>query len=411
MPESIDVVVVGGGQAGLAASHELTVRGLEHVVLERGRIGQTWRDRWDTFCLVTPNWSVNLPDHPYAGDDPDGYMPRDEIVATLERYASAVHAPVREGVEVGGVERRDGRFVLETTAEEMSAKVLVLATGAYQRPHRPAAAATLPADLLQIDIAGYTNPDALPQGAVLIVGSGQSGCQLAEELHEAGRRVVLSCGRAPWAPRRIGERDIFWWAVQDGFMDQRLEDLPSPQARLFANILTTGHGGGHDLHLRTLRAMGVVLVGHLLGAADGKAMFADDLLESVAWGDERFRMATSDLPAVAARLGEPIPEIPEPTPFGPGGPTELELDAFGAVIYTSGFRPAYGPLAPWPEAFDPMGFPIQRDGASTVIPGLSFVGVHFLRKRKSSLLLGVGEDAGVVADGIAASLASGAISA
>lgn len=407
----IDIAVVGGGQAGLATSAHLARQGLEHVVLERGRIGQTWRDRWDSFCLVTPNWSVNLPDHPYAGDDPDGYMPRDEIVSSLERYASAVDAPVREGVEVAGVDRRDGRFVLDTSAGEVSARALVLASGAYQRPHRPAAAAMLPVDLLQIDLAGYTNADALPEGAVLVVGSGQSGCQLAEELHEAGRRVVLSCGRAPWAPRRIGERDIFWWATQDGFMDQRLEDLPSPQARLFANIITTGHGGGHDLHLRTLRAMGVVLAGHLLGAADGNATFADDLLESVAWGDERFRMATSDLPNVAAKLGEPIPEIPEPTPFGPGGPTELDLGQFGAVIYTSGFRPAYGPLAPWPEAFDPMGFPIQHDGASTVIPNLSFVGVHFLRKRKSSLLLGVGEDAGVVADGIAGSLGAGPLPA
>lgn len=402
--ETVDVVVVGGGQAGLSTSFHLSRHGVDHVVLERGRIGQTWRDRWDSFCLVTPNWSVNLPEHPYAGDDPHGFMPRDEIVESLERFARAIDAPVRQGIAVDAVQRLDGRFVLETSAGKLVARRLVLASGAYQRPHRPAGAATLPPGLLQIDLAGYANAEALPPGAVLVVGSGQSGCQLAEELHEAGRSVVLSCGRAPWAPRRIGERDIFWWAVQDGFMDQRLEDLPSPQARLFANIITTGHAGGHDLHLRTLRAMGVVLTGHLLGAADGKVNFADDLLESVAWGDERFRMATSDLPSVAAKLGEPIPEIPEPAPFGRGGPTELDLEGFGAVIYTSGFRPDYGSLAPWPDAFDPMGFPVQRDGASEVIPGLWFVGVHFLRKRKSSLLFGVGEDAGVVADGIADAL-------
>lgn len=399
--ERVDVAVVGGGQAGLATSCHLSRLGIEHLVLERGRVGQTWRGRWDSFCLVTPNWTVQLPEHHYMGEDPDGFMPRDEIVAHLEEYASDTKAPVREGVEVRSLERGDEGFVLRATQGDLAARSVVLSTGAYQRPHRPADATTLPADLLQLDLEDYRNPDALPPGHVLIVGSGQSGCQLAEELHEAGRRVVVACGRAPWSPRRLGGRDVVWWAVKDGFFDQGVDDLPTPEARLFANVVSTGHGGGHDLHLRTLRAMGVELAGHFLGADDHRARFADDLLDSVAWGDQRFHMLTDDLPALAVRLGVPAPEIAEPEPFGNGGPDEVDLAGFGAVIFTCGFRPDYGSLAHWPDAFDELGFPIQREGASTVVPGLYFVGVHFLRTRKSSLLLGVGEDAEIVAGAIA----------
>jgi putative flavoprotein involved in K+ transport len=398
--EKVDVAVVGGGQAGLAASHQLTQHGLEHVVLERGRVGETWRRRWDSFCLVTPNWTVQLPGHPYAGADPDGYMPRDEIVEHLESYASTIEAPVRTGVEVESVDKKDSRFRLRTSQGAIDARVVILATGAYQRPHRPPIAAAFPADLAVIDVDGYRSPSHLPDGPVLVVGSGQSGCQLAEELIESGREVVLSCGRAPWAPRRLGGRDIVWWLTEDGFLDQRVDALPSPDARLFANIVTTGHGGGHDLHLRTLRDMGVALAGHLIGVDGRRARFANDLVEAVAWGDERYRMLTEDLPGWAARLGVPAPEIPVPEPFASGGLEELDLTGFGAVIFTTGFRPDYGALVPWPEALDEHGFPVQVDGASTVVPGLYFLGVHFLRKRKSSLLSGVGEDSGVVAAGI-----------
>jgi putative flavoprotein involved in K+ transport len=398
-----DVAIIGGGQAGLAMSHSLSKVGVEHVVLERGRVGQTWRDRWDSFCLVTPNWTVQLPDHPYSGDDPDGFLPRDEIVEYLEGYATEVSAPLREGVDVGSLERDGDGFVLHTSDGDVTARAVVLATGAYPRPHRPATAGTLPGDVAQLDMPDYRNPASLPPGAVLIVGSGQSGCQLAEELHEAGREVVLSCGRAPWSPRRIGDRDMVWWAGETGFTDQRVEELPSPQARLFANILGTGHGGGHDLHLRTLRAMGVELVGHFLGAEAGRARFADDLLDSVAWGDERYRMLVEKIPEAAAAHGMPVPHIPEPEPFGEAGPTEVDLAGFGAVVFTSGFRPDYGSMVPWPEATDEMGFPVQKDGASSVVPGLYFLGVHFLRKRKSSLLMGVGEDAAIVAGTIARS--------
>lgn len=218
----VAAAIVGGGPAGLATSCALTTEGIEHVVLERGRVAQTWRDRWDSFCLVTPNWSVQLPGAHYAGPDPDGFMPRDEIVAYMESYASSFTAPIREGVEVTSLElRRGSRFVLRTSEGDLRADAVVVATGAYQRPYRPAAAATLPADLLQIDVEDFRSEPALPPGRVLIVGSGQSGCQIAEELHEAGREVVLACGRAPWAPRRFGGHDLVWWLLETGFLDAR----------------------------------------------------------------------------------------------------------------------------------------------------------------------------------------------
>jgi putative flavoprotein involved in K+ transport len=177
---------------------ELTQRGIEHAVLERGKLGQSWRGRWDSFCLVTPNWFVRLPGHRYDGDDPDGYMPRDEIVAYLERYAAGFDAPVREGIDVVALRPRpEGGFQLETSAGAMSAHTVVLTTGAFQQAHRPARAAGLPHDLLQIDVEQYRNPAGLPAGPVLVVGSGQSGCQIAEELHRAGRDVSWPAAGLP----------------------------------------------------------------------------------------------------------------------------------------------------------------------------------------------------------------------
>jgi putative flavoprotein involved in K+ transport len=403
MVDDSGTIVIGAGQAGLAVSCRLTELGVAHVVLERGRVGETWRGRWDSFCLVTPNWTVQLPSRPYDGDDPDGFMARDEVVAYLERYAAACAAPVREGVGVTSLRREpDGGFLLETPAGPLRARTVVLAAGAYQRPHRPAAAANLPASVQQIDVEGYTNPAALAPGAVLVVGSGQSGCQIAEELHEAGRDVFLACGRAPWAPRRFGDRDLLWWALETGFLDAAASSLPDPSARLLGNILATGHGGGHDLHLRTLRRLGVTLLGHFLGADGHVARFADDLADSVAWGDQRHAEFMGLVRRLVAERGLPEPEIPEPEPFGDGAPEQLDLRGLGAVVFTTGFRPDFASWVDCPGAFDALGFPVHVDGASTAAEGLYFAGTHFLRKRKSSLLVGVGEDATIVARAIAA---------
>jgi putative flavoprotein involved in K+ transport len=400
--EQVETLVVGGGQAGLAVSHELAGNGVEHVVLERGKIGQSWRDRWESFCLVTPNWSVQLPGATYDADDPDGFMPRDEIVAFLEGYATRSGAPVREGVAVRSLEEgATGGFVARTSDGDVEARNVVVATGAYQRPHRPAGSESLPADTLQIELDDYHSPAALPPGRVLIIGSGQSGCQLAEELHEAGREVVLACGKAPWAPRRIGDHDMYWWLVESGFMEGTTASLPTPNARLGANILATGHGQPHDLDLRTLRAMGVTLVGHFLGADAEGARFAQDLGETVAWGDARYADIVQLVHKTASKLGAPQPAMPDPGPFDERAPEVVPLAGFGAVIFAGGYRPDYRSWLPWPAAFDDIGFPIQTDGASTVVDGLYFVGVPFLRKRKSPLLFGVGEDAPVVATTIA----------
>jgi len=395
--ERIDAVIVGAGQAGLSVSHELGAAGIEHVVLERGRIGESWRQRWDTFCLVTPNWTFRLPGCPYSGPDPDGFMPRSEIVGTLEEYARRFRAPVRENVTVVSIESPpSGDFLLRTTSGDIQSPALVLATGAYQGAHLPPVSATLPHGLLQIDVTAYRNESTLPPGRVLIIGSGQSGAQIAEELHETGREVVLSCGKAPWVPRRIAGRDIVWWLVETGFFDQPLAALPSPAARLDANPLVTGHGGGRDLNLRTLRAMGVTLAGRFLGAQDGVARFAPDLGASAAWGDQRCRDLMKLIEGRASALGIPV-KIDEPEPFDGKAPESLNLSGFGAAIFTAGFRPAYRSWLPWPQAFDDLGFPLQKDGASTVIPGLYFAGVHFLRTRKSALLLGAAEDAAIIA--------------
>ena len=401
--EHVAVAVVGGGQAGLSVSRELTSLGVEHLVLERGRVGQTWRGRWDSFCLVTPNWSVLLPGFPYDGDDPDGFMPRDEIAAYLERYAAATATPLREGVDVVSIAEADGGFLLETSAGELRADRVVLATGAYQRPHRPAAAATLPASIHQLDVEDYRSEPELPPGGVLVVGSGQSGCQIAEELHAAGRDVVLACGKVPWAPRRFGGHDLVWWIVETGFGEATVESLPAPAARLVGNVLASGHGGGHDLHLRTLRAAGVTLTGRFLGAENGEARFASDLCASVAWGDERQAQLAGLVRRVAAERGIDH-GLTEPEPFEGEGPERVDLQRFGTVLFATGFRPDYASWLPWPEAFDELGFPLHEEGESTAVPGLHFVGVHFLRKRKSSLFLGVGEDAEIVARRIAAGL-------
>ncbi|MDQ4034152.1 MAG: NAD(P)-binding domain-containing protein [Actinomycetota bacterium] len=398
----VPVVVVGAGQAGLAVSHELTALGVDHVVLERARIGQAWRGRWDSFCLVTPNWTLRLPGAPYEGDDPEGFLPRDEIVQYLQRYASSFGAPVREGVAVESLQPGlNSGFVLRTSAGDLQAESVVVCTGAYQRPHRPAIAATFPPDVLVIDAEDYKNPAALPAGKVLVVGSGQTGCQIAEELYESGREVFLACGRAPWGPRRLDGRDIVTWLKETTFLDVPLSALPSPAARLAANFQATGQRGGHDLHYRTLHAMGVHLLGRLTGVEGHRAYFAGDLADSVAFGDARYADIRQVLTEQLSARGIAVPELPDPAPFHADSPSELDLDeGFGVVIFTSGFRPDYTQWVRFP-AFDAMGFPLTDNGTSTVVPNLFFCGVHFLRKRKSSLLIGVGEDATLVARSIA----------
>ena len=400
MAETVTVAIVGAGQAGLSLSHELTHASIEHVVIERGSIGESWRRRWDSFRLVIPNWTVHLPGARYDGDDPDGFMPKDEIVNYLQRYAQSFGAPIRTGVEVTAVEPLDdGTFTLRTSTGELRAREVVLASGGYQRAHRPAAAHQIPVDsVLTINAEAYTNPGALPEGDVLIVGSGQTGCQLAEECFEAGRRVYLACGRAPWMPRRIEGRDAVGWALDIDFYETRLADLTSPSARFMSNPQFTGHGGGRDLNYRTLQALGVELVGRFAGVEDGRVHFADDLHASVAFGDARYADLRDLIAAHCAARSMPAPLMPDPQAFEASPPESLDLARLGAVIFTTGFRPDYTSWVAASDAFDEAGFPIQVDGSSTIVSGLHFMGVHFQRKRKSATLFGVAEDAAVLAE-------------
>ncbi|TME87422.1 MAG: FAD-binding protein [Chloroflexi bacterium] len=399
----VDVVIVGAGQAGLSLSHELAAAGADHVVLERGRVGETWRGRWDSFCLVIPNWTVQLPGGRYRGDDPDGFMPKKEIVSHLVAYAESFRAPVREGVTVTSLELgEDGSFRLRTSSGELLARNVVLASGGYQKPYRPAAAAQLPASVQVIDAEDYANPTVLPPGNVLVVGSGQTGCQLAEELSVAGRGVSLACGRAPWIPRRIEGRDTIAWLNETPWFEIRLSDLPSPAARLLANPQMSGRHGGHDLNYRTLQAQGVRLLGRFIGATDGRAHFARDLAESVAFGDARYADVCEVIRKTCAARSVRAPEMPPPPAFVADGPESVALSDIGAVIFTSGFRPDYTSWVRFPQAFDEGGFPIQQDGSSGVVPGLHFMGVHFQRKRKSATFLGAAEDATVLAETLSA---------
>jgi len=392
------VVIVGAGQAGLAVSYALTAAGLDHVVLERGQIASTWRSWWDSFRLVTPNWSARLPGGSYRGPDPDGFMRRDEIVAFLERYARSFAAPVREGVEVRTLSPIGDGFALDTSEGEVRARAVVVATGSFRRPHRPAAIAKLPAHLQVIDAAYYRRPADVAPGAVLVIGGGQSGCQIAEELRGSGRDVFLSAGRVPWVPRRIGGRDIVHWHEDTGWFDQPRETLASPAARVGGNQQIAS---GHDLNYRTLRALGVTLVGHLSGVDGGRVRFAPDLADSVAYGDARYDDLRTRVRETCARLRVEPPDMPSPEPFDASAPDSLSLDAIGAVVVACGFRPDYASWIRVGGAFDPAGFPLERDGVSLRVPGLYFCGVHFMRKRKSSLLIGVGEDALMVANMIA----------
>ena len=258
-----------------------------------------------------------------------------------------------------------------------------------------------PPGLLVIDAEGYRNPAALPPGKVLVIGSGQTGCQISEELHEAGREVFLACGRAPWVPRQPDGRDIVSWLRETTFFDMSVDTLPSPAARLGANLQVTGARGGHDLHYRTLQTMGVQLLGRLTGVEGHRARFADDLADSVAFGDARYADIRAALSNQLAAKGMPVPELPDPPPFRADPPRELDLDGFGAVICTTGFVPTTRAGCASPPSSMPWASRSPTMTPARWSPASIFCGVHFLRKRKSSTLFGVGEDAAIVAQSIA----------
>jgi putative flavoprotein involved in K+ transport len=395
--------VIGGGQAGLATSYHLTARGIEHVVLERRRVGETWRSRrWDSFTLITPNWTVQLPGHNYDGEAPYGFMPRAQIVAYLERYAAAVSAPLREDVNVSRMEPiDDSGFRLHLNGEVLEASQVVVATGAFQSPHRAGQDTSQHnGKIFQLHTDAYRNPDALPDGAVLMVGSGQSGCQIAEELQLSGRQVYLAAGSCGWAHRELLGHDIAWWLRETGFYERTADQLPEPPNKFACNPQVTGEDGGRDLNLRTLAAIGVVITGRLRALVDHKAVIADDLSESVAKGDLFWAKLRQGFEDYARSRGLSVPQAEGPLPPVPDPHlNELDLSAHGvrSVIWANGYRPDFS----WIDLpiFHIDGYPIHKRGVSS-FPGLYFVGLHWLHKPKSALLYGVGEDAEYIAAAI-----------
>ena len=411
MTERTDTVVIGAGQAGLAASYYLTKQGRDHVVLEKSRVGEAWRSgRWDSFTLVTPNWTLQLPGFPYRGDAPDAFLPRDEVVAYLERYAESFDSPIRLGVEALSVAQRpdNGRYVytVETTSGPIEAENVIVAAGRFQTPKIPRVGRELPGHILQIHSGAYRNPEALPPGAVLVVGTGQSGAQIAQELYQAGRQVYLSVGSAGRAPRRYRGKDITWWIDATGLWKQTVDQLPSPKAKFAGSPHVSGKAGGRTLNLHQFARDGVVLLGRLVGASEGQAAFAPDLKENLAKADKFAEDLKRAIDKYILQAGLDAPEKPSDA----GEPldgydaeivTELDLTAAGisTVIWATGYGYDFG----WVRlpVFDADGFPAQKRGV-TAYPGLYFLGLPWLHTAGSGVISGVGDDAAHVTADIAA---------
>ena len=400
LTERIETVIIGGGQAGLTISHCLTRLKRPHIVLERHRIAERWRtERWDSLRFQFPNWSMRLPDFPYTGDDPDSYAPRDDVVRFIEAYAAFIQAPVRTGVEVRALRRAPDGFSLETGGSAIQARNVVIATGPYQRPAIPPAAAGLER-VVQMSASDYRNPGQAPTGGVLVVGAGASGCQIAEELMRAGRTVFLSVGPHRRVPRRYRDRDIIWWITELG-MDDAIAD---EEAARKPPLLISGAYGGQTIDLRRYAAHGMVLLGRLQDARDGIVSFAPDLEQTLAAGDDSFAGFIAAADAHVARAGLALPResiaVLESAPVAePTLSVDLRVAGIETVIWATGYRYDFG----WVDLdiFTPAGAPVHRRGV-TDVPGVYFLGLPFLHKTKSSFMSGVGEDAAYLAEQIAA---------
>lgn len=395
-----DIVIIGAGQAGLATSYFLTRHGRAHVVLERGGIGHAWAaQRWDSFCLVTPNWTITLPGAAYAGSDPGGFMLRDHFVRHLKDWARGFGAPIREGVDVTRIAGAPGAFRLSTSQGEIGARNVVVATSTYQRPRVPAVAAQAPAHLAQRNAETYRHPRELPPGAVLVVGSGQTGCQIAEELHKSGRRTYLSVGKAGRLPRRYRGRDCLEWQRDMGYLERTPDMLEKPADRFRGDPHLSGRNGGHTISLHHFHRDGITLVGSLQRIAGNVAHFGGDLLANMRAADAFARniMALMDAHIERAGVTAPAPTAAELD----GEPTEdwsvpvidrLDLDSAGisSIVWATGFAFDFS----WIDfpVFDSFGYPVTT-GSATSVPGLYFMGLNWMHKRKSGIIYGVGEDA------------------
>ncbi|WP_454753772.1 NAD(P)-binding domain-containing protein [Cupriavidus necator] len=403
--ERVETVIIGGGQAGLAMSYHLGQRGREHLVLERARVAERWRsERWDSLHFQFPNWSLALPGQDYAGDEPEGFAHKDEVVRFIEYYASRIAAPVRIGVDVTALRCAPSGvgFELMTSAGCIAARHVVIATGPYQRPRLPRWTQEPPADLVQVHARDYRSSQALPDGTVVVIGSGASGCQIADELLEAGRRTFLSVGRHRRVPRRYRGHDVFWWRREMGELDRSVDDMPA-HVRPPPPLVTGAHGG-YEVNLRRSAARGLRLCGHLTGVADNKLAWAEDLQETLRTGDQHYRAFISEIDAHVARTGLDVQQGPEVEDVSVDHLHSARLESLrtldlhsehvGAVIWATGYALDFS----WIKipVVNAAGMPQQRRGATSV-PGLYFLGLQWMHKAKSSFLCGVGEDAEYIA--------------
>ena len=392
------VAVIGGGQAGLSMSWHLRQRAVDHVVLERDRVGHEWRDRrWDSFCLVTPNWQCSLPGFVYDGDDPDGFMPGSEVVRFLEKYAAGFDPPLAEGVEVTRLRRGD-RFELVTTAGTITADQVVVATGPYHQPAVPRMAERLPAGVVQLHSSQYRNPDQLPDGEVLVVGTGQSGCQIAEDLLLAGRQVHLAVGRAPRAARRYRGRDTLAWLDEMGHYARGIDEFAdADEVRLRANHYMTGRDGGRDIDLRDFARRGMRLYGHLIGVDGGRLRFADDLAANLDHADAVADGIKDAIDRYIDSTGITAPVECRYTPVWQPPERNEDLAGVAAVIWSTGFHRDHR----WIEVpiFDGRGYPTHERGV-TSCPGLYFLGLPWQYTWGSGRFAGVARDAAHLAERI-----------
>ena len=404
MTDDVEVLIVGGGQAGLAMSEHLSAGAVPHLVLERGRLAERWRsERWDSLVANGPAWHDRFPTLEFSEVDPDGFATREQMVDYFAEYAQRIRAPLRCGVEVVSVRRRPGHpgFAVHTTQGDLRARYVVAATGPFQRSRIPP---IVPGDAgpRQLHSSEYRNPDGLPDGAVLVVGAGSSGVQIADELLAAGRRVVLSVGSHDRPPRRYRGRDFVWWLGVLGRWDA---ETP-PQGAEHVTIAVSGTHGGRTIDFRDLDARGMELVGTTASYDRGIIRFADDLGANVERGDASYLALLDAADAYVAETGLDLPPEPEArelgapprAAFGPGGELDLAAAGVGAIVWATGFSADFGWLPA--GALDADGAPRHRRGVSAQ-PGIYFLGLPWLSRRGSSFVWGVWHDARHLADHIA----------
>jgi putative flavoprotein involved in K+ transport len=394
----VDTVVIGGGQAGLAMSRCLKDVGVDHVVLERGRVAERWRsERWDSLRLLTPNWQSRLPGYRYQGDDPDGYMRMPEVVEFLQSYARSFAAPLEERSTVLAVETRGGGYCVVTDRGEWESRAVVIATGHCDTPFVPGIGKRLPADVVQVVPTRYRSPEDLPAGGVLVVGASATGVQLADEIHASGRPVTLAVGRHTRLPRVYRGRDVLWWLDAIGALDETTDEtFDLGVSRSQPSLQLVGRPDRATLDLPALERRGVRLVGRAVDVDGDRVLFADDLVTHTVAADARLARLVQRIDIFAARTRLDAVVAP-PEPFAPflwpaPAPTAIDLRQEGirTVVWATGFRRLY----PWLRVpvLDDRG-EIQHDKGVTLYPGLYVLGLYFLRRRKSSFLDGVGRDA------------------